>query len=475
MDFSATEEGHSADRQEQPTDEDYSSSAVSVPDQEPGQEPALQPVAASLAVSSESRRSWGPLPGLAVAGLIVVSFLLRAIWLDLPPGSLIFDEKYYVSAARTILDLPQPPDGAYVSSKAGIDPNTEHPPLAKLIIAGDMSILGDNGWGFRWPSVVVGTLSIAFMFQLARWAGLANWAAVLAAFIYAFDNMVFVNSRTGLLDIFMMLGMLAGATWYLARRPVLAGLAFAFGALCKEYGVYGPAILVTFSVVLTIMQRPERREVARRALRAVVMGIVFAVTFLVVLWALDRHWTEYKTPFAHLVHIWQYGTTLTHPLGPTGIESWPWQWLVDEVQPPYLKVTVTVCKISSSDNAPCPTDDILRVFDTVLFRGALNPYLIFMAPLAAGYVLMMLRQRGDRTALLAALWFVISYLPFIPAAVIDHRISYIYYMFPVIPSLVIASAQLFSDPRIPRVLTGAYIVAILWGFGAYFPFIGFHT
>jgi len=200
-------------------------------------------------------------------GLLLVSFFLRVLWLDQPTGSQIFDERYYLSAARTILGLPQADDAPYAHSPVGKDPNQEHPALAKLIIAGDMATLGDNPWGWRWGSVVAGTLSIAFVFLLARGVGLGEWAAVLAAFLYAFDNLVFVSSRIGILDIFMLLGMLAGAAWFVAKRPVLAGLAFAFGALCKEYGVYGPAIIFLYAVAKTLYERPGWKELVLRVLR----------------------------------------------------------------------------------------------------------------------------------------------------------------------------------------------------------------
>ena len=81
--------------------------------------------------------------------LFVVDIALRMIWLNQPTGSLIFDEWYYVNVARVILGLPQSvgSNGAppYVNPVIGIDPNHEHPPLAKLLIALSMYVFGDNG------------------------------------------------------------------------------------------------------------------------------------------------------------------------------------------------------------------------------------------------------------------------------------------------------------------------------------------
>jgi hypothetical protein len=47
-------------------------------------------------------------------------------------------------------------------------------------------------------------------------------------------------------------------------------------------------------------------------------------------------------------------------------------------------------------------------------------------------------------------------------------------MLPVLPAIVLACGQFFADPRLPRAVPWAYIAAILFGFGGYFPFIGFH-
>ena len=103
--------------------------------------------------------------------LFIVDIALRLLWLDKPAGSLIFDEWYYVNVARVILHLPQslgsngqPP---YVNVPLGLDPNHEHPPLAKLLIALSMWILGNNGFAWRLPSVIFGSVSVlAFLAQL---------------------------------------------------------------------------------------------------------------------------------------------------------------------------------------------------------------------------------------------------------------------------------------------------------------------
>ena len=99
--------------------------------------------------------------------LLVASLLLRLLSIGRPDGGLIFDERYYVNAARVILSIP-PGQNTYTDRPLGLDPNTEHPPLAKLMVAGSMRLLGDGPLGWRLPSVLFGTPSILLLYGVAR-------------------------------------------------------------------------------------------------------------------------------------------------------------------------------------------------------------------------------------------------------------------------------------------------------------------
>src|SRR5438874_10612772 len=112
-------------------------------------------------------RDRAPLALLAL--LCVVSLAARAAWLGAPCRSpcrivsdhvLIFDEVYYVNAARVIAGIDPAVGAPYADSPLGVDPNSEHPQLAKLVIAGSIELFGDGPFAWRLGSLVYGTVAI---------------------------------------------------------------------------------------------------------------------------------------------------------------------------------------------------------------------------------------------------------------------------------------------------------------------------
>lgn len=402
--------------------------------------------------------NWTP---LLLMMLTVVSFGLRFIWIDKPDGALIFDESYYVNAARIILGIPVGADEPYTGEQPGLDPNTEHPPLAKVLIAGSMYMLGDNGLGWRLPSVIFGTLSIPALFGIVRRGGGTAKLAFLATFVYSFDNLTFVHSRIATLDVFMVTFILFGIYAYLCEKPTLAGLALVAATLCKIGGLYGVAALVGWEGLRFIRTRWETGHWYVRHLRLLtIMCVVYAVTLPVSLGLLDSLWSSYKHPVEHIHHILQYGLSLSRPDGPQGDESDPWQWLVNDRQMTYFRSDVEVLS----------GDEVETSRATIFFRGAMNPYVVMLTPLAMAYAAFLAWTRRDNLSFMALTLFAATYGPYWPAAMFAHRISYIFYFLPAIPAVAIGTALFMYHPQMPRIVRWAYVGAVVLGFIAYFPF-----
>ena len=114
-------------------------------------------------------------PLVLLAVVSVLSLAARAVLLGEPCQSpctkasqhtLIFDEAYYVNAARVIAGIHPPAGSHYADAPLGTDPNAEHPQLAKLIMAGAIELFGDGPFAWRIGSLIFGSLAILGMYAL---------------------------------------------------------------------------------------------------------------------------------------------------------------------------------------------------------------------------------------------------------------------------------------------------------------------
>ncbi len=406
--------------------------------------------------------AWLALDPRLVLGLVLLASLLaRVIWLSQPPGALIFDEKYYVNASRVILGLKVPQNAPYHGDVAGLDPNQEHPPLGKVLMAGAMRVFGDDAVGWRLVSVISGMAAILLLYAAVRAAGGDRWLAVLAAGLFSADNLVLVHSRIGTLDM-PLTALLLLASWLaLRRQPLLAGGACALATLVKITGVYGLGALLVFLLLLVLRDRAIHRRWAREALLPPILLLIgFVPVMFGGLWLLDLRFSAFHSPWDHLQYMLHYGFNLTDPAGISGIESGPWQWLANEVQIPYL----TVNEIVRSRG------QVVATHVQVKFLGAMNPFIIGAAPLAIAYTTWHAWRLRDTLSLWVVAWMVCMYLPYYPLVLAEHRITYIYYMLPILPAITVALAQLLRQSGLPRFVLWIYILAVIGGFVGYFPF-----
>ena len=397
--------------------------------------------------------------------LLLVSVALRVVWLDVPGGygtggTLIFDEYYYVNVARNLLGWPQGPDPTkipYPNSVPGTDPNQEHPPLAKLMIAASMRILGDNAWGWRLPSVIMGSLSILLFYLLMKRISKNGKYSFLATFLFSFDNLIFVDSRVAILDIFTLAFMLLGFYLYFSDRTKLSAVALALSTLTKIGGFYGFLAIAIFHLLRDV--RPSElvkkwRSVLVPKLKWLLpFGFYYAATGFVLLFALDR-FVSGSNPFEHIRFIYTYTLALVRPV-PTGIESQPLDWLLNQVPIQYLGVSVTSGNVT---------------YQTISFWGAMNPFITYLTIPAMAYALYRYDQRNSQLALFLLCWFAATYFPFFPLSYIAHRISYIFYFQNTVPAVAGGIALMFSNKHVPRSVVLVYALLILVGFTWYFPF-----
>jgi dolichyl-phosphate-mannose-protein mannosyltransferase len=401
-------------------------------------------------------------PETILPAIFVLALALRIVWLDQPPGALIFDEAYYVNAARVIAGLPVEPGAHYSGSPVDLDPNAEHPPLAKVLIAGSMLVFGDNGLGWRLPSVAAGMVALLAFYAILRRLGAGPWLSILALGLLAFDNLTLVHGRIGTLDMLALAPTLVAAWLALRGRWLLAGILFGIAALVKLTALFG-LLAVLLGLALELFQA---RRIRPSQVRPLGQGAILTGSFLVVLlgglWVLDARFTTFSSPVDHLRHMVTYASALDRPgrdrtLGCAG-SSAPWQWLVNDCEIGYLRV---------SDN---PTGDPASSRTTVEFRGALNPVLASSIPLGILFLVWLSWRRDDRLARWATLWGAATYLPYVVFGLLTERIMYLYYLVPAVPAIAIAAAVLLVRAGLPRFVGWGFVAAFAIGVVAYFPF-----
>ena len=397
-------------------------------------------------------------PAAVLGLLLLVAVVLREIWLNVPRNGLIFDEAYYVNAARVILGLT--PNAHYVDSVPGFDPNTEHPALGKLLIAGSIALLGDNSVAWRIPSVIAGMIALVAVFLITREASKSAWLPILVTGIVAFDNLTFVHGRIGTLDILVLAPMLIGAWLALRRRWILAGVAMGIALLVKITALYAVGAVALY-VLLT--EGPVWWR-ARRIPRADLRGpLGFAIiTFSIMiggLTLLDVSLSQFPSPIDHISRIVTYGAGLRAPITVghcPEIDSRPLQWLFNECQILYFRADTTV-RVG---------EEITAKFATVEFRGAFNPLLASMIPISALFTAWYAWRTRDRLALWAVAWAVANYVPYLLLAAFTPRIMYIYYALPLVPAAAVGIALLLTRAGLPRFMLWGFLVAYLVGFVA---------
>jgi len=411
----------------------------------------------------------------------VVGF--RAAWLHIPDDGLVFDEIYYVNAARKILSLPTSSlgeDPTYGHAPNGFDPNIEHPPLAKLVMAAFIKAFGDSSWSFRLPSVIMGTLAVSFLYLLMRKTS-GPRVAFLAAFLYSCENLTFIHSRIATLDIYMVAFMLMGFYFYLGGRIMLSAAFIALSSLSKIVGLFGLAAILTHSLLVGLSRRNSKTV---RLKRLVLFHGKYLTTFLIIflglLWVMDASFVllndHHPDPIKHLSWMHTYSLKLRvggytwsgevlHPENKTAdknsIASPPWAWLINEKKIVYYRVSVQE-----------EVDGKVVQSETSTFYGAMNPILIASAIPSLVYLAYSFFKSRDESSLFVIVWWVFAYVVYYPLALMN-RVLYIFYMCPVMPKVCASTALMLHRLKLPGYIILAYSSAAFMAFLFSFPVMPF--
>jgi dolichyl-phosphate-mannose-protein mannosyltransferase len=333
----------------------------------------------------------------------------------LQPSSLVFDEQYYIPAAKSILQ------------GEGTD-RTEHPPLGQLILTSGVWLFGDNPVGWRFFPIVFGVIGLVFFYLICRQLNIAPRLAFLATFLLSFENLGFVMSSVAMLDVFSLTFMLASFWFFLKGSYTGSGIMVGLATLSKLTGILALLIILAYWIFTAVKNQPSisslfkgetKREFPIVSLKSPLLVIFFT---LLTFWALMPLlefiiWHKWLNPASQVGFMIKANTLATFASSPSDMLSRPWDWLI--------------------------LPKILTFWITPHYIAMISPTLwVFIIPVTV--FLIYKTWKNHRTALFTLIWFTATYLIWIPVSLITDRMSYIYYFYPAAGAVCIGLSLIAS-------------------------------
>jgi len=155
----------------------------------------------------------------AALGTALLAGVLRFVRLD-EPGTLVFDETYYVKDAFSYLvsgyerAWPEDANDSFASGEPNVllegPEYVVHPPVGKWMIAFGMALFGPgSSFGWRFSAALAGTLTVLMIALIASRLFRSALLGGVAGLLLAVDGHHLVLSRTSLLDIFLTFWVVA--------------------------------------------------------------------------------------------------------------------------------------------------------------------------------------------------------------------------------------------------------------------------
>lgn len=203
--------------------------------------------------------------------ILLLAAFLRLYRLDYP-NKYIFDEVYHAFTAKEYLKGSAAAWEWWTTPPPGVAYEWTHPPLAKEIMAASMLwVHSQDAWAWRLPGALFGILSVYLVFLLGLKILNNQNAALIAAFVFSLDGLNFVQSRTGMNDIYYVTFMLACILALLNKKYFISAILFGLALTSKWAAVY------LFVLILFILVKD--RQTKKLALFIVLPIIVYLLSY----------------------------------------------------------------------------------------------------------------------------------------------------------------------------------------------------
>jgi dolichyl-phosphate-mannose--protein O-mannosyl transferase len=422
---------------------------------------------------------------------ILLIVLALHLFIMSTPDTFAFDEAHYVPAAKDTVNF--------------VAANAEHTPLSKVVIGWSIQAFGD--WWFAWriTPVIFSTLTVLFVYLIAKEFMNRKYSLFAATFI-GFDMLFFINGSIAILDAQAVFFAVAGVWLLLKKRYSYSALFFGIGILSKEtsvliligslmfYGInyfakntsfkskfHKPQMktlksIFLFSTILfaiafggvyayDIVYKPASSVVAQTQVAATVIvdGNGSAITTNYVT-SNTTNSIAITNPIQHFLFAFQYYAGLTPTINPAPQDFRPaWSWalpLVNAANPPqYFGVTVT-----AGD----------KVWNTVSYLSQSNyPVTVFIVPTLGLCLYLMVKHRLEGFGSFYIGWVAATYLPWILFSLFVQKMTFNYYFMYTVPVLAMGAPWFISELKLQEkyktmILLGLLSVVVVY-FMYYFP------
>lgn len=380
---------------------------------------------------------------LIIVVLIIIGFSLRAYRLDYP-RAYVFDEVYHAYTAKQYLQGNKEawsPWGKTTEEKVAFE--WLHPPVAKEMMAISMYLLkSTEPWAWRLPGVILGTLSIWLVYLLAQSLFKNPMISLTSALIFSIDGLVFVQSRTGMNDAYLVAFILISLLFYTQRKFLLSAIFLGIAIATKWSGIF---LLIIYLVFLfTEGQNNLQQKVKKIISFLLIPSMVYLLSYI------PYFFQGYKLQDFIELHrqTWIYQTHLkaTHDYG----SPW-WSWPLNL----------------------CPIWYYVEYFNNGFVANifASGNFLVFWSGSAAliltGWEWIRTRSKALGLILLG---FVVFWLPWL----ISPRIMFLYHFSPSVPFLSLAlgfQLNKFYRKKSDRILFWVMLTFFIAAFLLFYPIL----
>ncbi len=338
--------------------------------------------------------------------ILLLTTFLRLFRLDFP-NKYIFDEVYHAFTAKEYLAWHKEAWEWWTTPPPGVAYEWTHPPLAKEIMAISMFTLhSQDGWAWRLPGALLGVLSVYIVYLLGIKLLNNQLAALIAAFVFSIDGLNFVQSRTGMNDIYFVTFMLCSLLLLLNKKFLLSSIFLGLAISGKWAAVYTYLIIVP----LILLYHKYLQILYFIAVPIIVYLIIYIPFFL------QGHGLE---QFIHLQQqMWWYHTNLkaTH-----GYSSPWWSWPLN-LYPVWYFVDYQ-------------KNNIANIF------ASGNPVIFWLGFVSIALTSWEAVKKRSKNLMIILLGFFIFWLPW----AISPRIMFLYHYSPSVPFMCLSLGYLLSS------------------------------